>query len=55
MVVKPLDFIVRGRRGLTQPAVPRAFEQFQPELSVYHTKLYLHIVSLNANAFSSAL
>ena len=21
MVVKPLDFIVRGRRGLTQPAV----------------------------------
>jgi hypothetical protein len=30
--------------------LPRSFEQFQPESSVYHTKLYLHIVALNANA-----
>ena len=35
--------------------LPRAFEQFQPESSVYHTKLYLHIVALNENAFSGAL
>ena len=27
--------------------LPRAFEQFQPESPVYHTKLYLHIVALN--------
>jgi protein phosphatase len=32
MVVKPLDFIVRGRRGLTQPAVKcRGPEYLPPE------------------------
>ena len=35
------------------PLLPRAFEQFQPESSVYHTKLYLHIVALHANANTS--
>ena len=35
--------------------LPRTFEQFQPESPVYHTKLYLHIVALNANAFCSVL
>src|SRR5580704_4450413 len=32
--------------------LPRAFEQFKPELSVYHSKLYPHIVALNANALA---
>src|ERR1700719_3580034 len=31
--------------------LPCAFEQFQPESPMYHTKLYLHIVALNANTF----
>lgn len=30
--------------------LPRAFEQFQPESPVYHTKPYLHIVALHVNA-----
>ena len=33
--------------------LPRALEQFQPEFSVYHTKLSLHIVALHANANTS--
>jgi len=34
--------------------LPCAFEQFQPESPVYHTKLYLHMVAPNATAFCSA-
>src|SRR6266566_6259969 len=33
--------------------LPRAFEQFQPESPVYHTKLYLQIVAPNATACCS--
>ena len=33
--------------------LPCAFEQFQPESPVYHTKLYLHIVAPNATAFAA--
>ena len=32
--------------------LPCAFEQFQPESPVYHAKLCLHIVALNANTFA---
>src|SRR5438132_9997335 len=35
--------------------LPCAFEQFQPESPVYHTKLYLHIVAPNATAFSNRI
>jgi hypothetical protein len=57
---KPLEWLTKA--GFPNPPhasepddgslLPRAFEQFQPEFSVYYTKLYLHIVALNATALA---
>jgi hypothetical protein len=43
----------RRRARVLGSLLPRALEQFQPESSVYHRKLCLHIVALHANANTS--